>query len=205
MPPRETCKIKVLEGPKNVSGGILSGMISMTAGPGASARNMSAIWRHRVPRSSRRGWSIRSVGSKTSRIELADADRPQVRVKLLTRGKASANNTMVKGVGLSPDFNLHLPYFLMLISLYHRSTHASKAFKRSKAREKRPFVGRGKPSAATATQWIEPNAWCPRRKISSMPILMVYWEASGVTRRTLCEMMGDGRQAEPGMHRLLVY
>ena len=36
-------------------------------------------------------------------------------------------------------------------------------------------------------------------------VLMVYWEASGVARRTLCEMMGDGRQAEPGMHRLLVY
>src|SRR6516162_378757 len=34
---------------------------------------------------------------------------------------------------------------------------------------------------------------------------MVYWEASGVTRRTLGEMMGDGRQAKPGMHRLLVY
>ena len=36
-------------------------------------------------------------------------------------------------------------------------------------------------------------------------VLMVYWEASGVTRRTLREMMGDGRRAEPGMHRLLVY
>src|SRR5215469_15505295 len=35
--------------------------------------------------------------------------------------------------------------------------------------------------------------------------LMVYWSASGVTRRPLREMMGDGRQAEPGMHRLLVY
>src|SRR6516165_9332343 len=35
--------------------------------------------------------------------------------------------------------------------------------------------------------------------------LMVYWSASGVTRRALREMMGDGRQAEPGMHRLLVY
>jgi hypothetical protein len=30
---------------------------------------------------------------------VADADRPQVRVKLHTRGKASENNTMVKGVG----------------------------------------------------------------------------------------------------------
>src|SRR6516225_5359434 len=39
----------------------------------------------------------------------------------------------------------------------------------------------------------------------SCRVLMVYWEASGVTRRTLREMMGDGRQAEPGMHRLLVY
>ena len=42
-------------------------------------------------------------------------------------------------------------------------------------------------------------------RFSSMPSLMVYWEASGVTRGTLRKVMGDGRQAEPGMPRLLVY
>jgi hypothetical protein len=42
-------------------------------------------------------------------------------------------------------------------------------------------------------------------RLRACRVLMVYWKASGVTRRTLREMMGDGRQAEPGMHRLLVY
>ena len=45
----------------------------------------------------------------------------------------------------------------------------------------------------------------PSRRFRACWVLMVYWEASGVTRRTLREVMGDGRQAEPGMHRLLVY